>query len=440
MRRRRVVILGAAGRDFHDFNVRYRDDAATEVVAFTAAQIPNIEGRRYPPALAGPLYPEGIPVHAEDDLPDLVRRLAVDEVVLAYSDLSHEDVMHKASLVLSCGATFTLLGAKETMIRATKPVVSVTAVRTGAGKSPTSRFISRRLRDKGFRVAVVRHPMPYGDLERQAAQRFATLADMDEAQCTIEEREEYEPHVRDGAVVFAGVDYARVLEAAAREADVILWDGGNNDFPFVVPDLDVVVADPHRAGHETRYHPGETNFLRAGVLVVSKVDTANEDAVKAVERRAHELNPRAAVVHAGLKLVIPDRRSLKGRRALVVEDGPTVTHGGMRFGAGTLAARELGAEIVDAASWAVGSIADTYLRYPHLRSILPAMGYGREQIEELEATINASECDLVIDGTPADLARLLRITKPVLAVEYEYDDRDGALGRIVDEFAKGARG
>jgi predicted GTPase len=434
MERKRVVIMGAAGRDFHNFNLMYRGRAEYEVVAFTAAQIPNISGRVYPPSLAGPGYPNGVPIVPEAEMPELVRREKVDDVVLSYSDLPHTEVMHKASIALAAGANFILPGPRATMLRSTKPVVSVCAVRTGAGKSPLTRFVSRFLRARRTRVAIVRHPMPYGDLVAQAVQRFATMADLDAAHCTIEEREEYEPHLREGAVVFAGVDYEPILRAAEKEADVILWDGGNNDLPFFRPDLHLVVADPFRAGHELSYHPGEANFRMADVIVVSKSDTARPEDVQTVEANAARVNPRAEVVRAALRLSANDPERLRGRRALVIEDGPTVTHGGLGYGAGLILARSHGAIIVNARLSAVGSIEQVYRDFPHLHDILPAMGYGAEQLHELEETIERSDADFVVDGSPVDLGRIIRVRRPIINVQYDYEDVGGRMARVLERF------
>ena len=429
-----MVIMGAAGRDFHNFNVLYRGKSAYEVVAFTAAQIPNIAERAYPPSLAGPGYPNGIPIVPERDLPDLVRREGIDLVVLSYSDLPHLEVMHKASIALAAGASFVLPGPRETELRSSKPVVSVCAVRTGAGKSPLTRYASRYLRAHGRRVAIVRHPMPYGDLGAQAVQRFATLADLDRANCTIEEREEYEPHLREGAVVFAGVDYEPILRAAEREADIVLWDGGNNDLPFYAPDLHIVVADPHRAGHELSYHPGEANFRKADVIVVSKTDSAPAEGVREVEESAARANPKALLLKAGLSLSVADPERLRGRRVLVVEDGPTLTHGGMAFGAAMLVAEAHGAVVVDAQQSAVGSLAGVYREYPHLRRILPAMGYGAAQVRDLEETIGRSAAELVLDGSPVDLSRLVHVPQPIVSVGYNFDDLGGGVAAVLDRF------
>jgi predicted GTPase len=415
--------MGAAGRDFHNFNVFFRDNADYDVVAFTATQIPNIEGRRYPPQLAGSSYPGGIPIHPEADLVQLVKDQAIDLAVFAYSDVPHEYVMHKASLVIAAGADFQLMGVGRTQLKSTKPVVSVCAVRTGAGKSQTTRRVSKILRDMGFKVAAIRHPMPYGDLVAQAVQRFADYADLDKHNCTIEEREEYEPHIDNGIVVYAGVDYERILRQAEDEVDIILWDGGNNDLPFYTPDLHIVVADPHRPGHELSYHPGEANARAADVLVINKVDTASAEDVMAVRQNLHQLNTTATVIEAASPLFVDDPLAIRGKRALVIEDGPTLTHGEMAYGAGWVAARRFGAaEIVDPRPYAVGSILQTYQNYPTTGDILPAMGYGDEMVAELEQTINDADADLVIIGTPIDLAGLLKINKPSQRVRYELQE------------------
>jgi predicted GTPase len=423
MRNMRVLILGAAGRDFHNFNVAYRDDPQFEVVGFTAAQIPNIEGRRYPAALAGDRYPQGIPVFPEQHLAELVRRLSVDEVVFAYSDVSHEDVMHLGSIALAAGADFRLLGPDRTMLEARVPVISVCAVRTGAGKSQTTRRLRRILSARGKRVVVVRHPMPYGDLVRQRVQRFATFEDLDRAECTIEEREEYEPHLAEGVTVYAGVDYAEVLRQAQEEADLIIWDGGNNDLPFFRPSLEIVVADPHRAGHETRFHPGEANVRRAHVVVINKVSSAGGEATEQVRENIRRLNPSATLVDAASPFFVDEPALVRGKRALAVEDGPTVTHGQMPFGAAVLAARRFGAsEIIDPRPAAVGSLTQTFARYPHLTNALPAMGYGEEQIRDLKATIDRSGAEVVVFATPVDLRRLLALERPAVRVRYELQE------------------
>jgi predicted GTPase len=421
---RRVVIAGAAGRDFHNFNVVFRDREDVAVVAFTATQIPDIDGRVYPPELAGPRYPDGVPIRAEAELPDLIRAERVDEVVFAYSDVSHEHVMHVGSVVLAAGADYRLLSPRATELRSSKPVVAVCAVRTGSGKSQTTRHVARVLRESGHRVAVLRHPMPYGDLTKQAVQRFERYEDLDAAECTIEEREEYEPHLAEGNLVFAGIDYAAILARAEEEADAILWDGGNNDTPFVSPDLHVVVCDPHRAGHERRYHPGETNLRMADVCVVNKVDSAPPAGVEAVVASIHELNPRAEIVHANSPFAIdgePDE--IRGKRVLAIEDGPTLTHGDMAYGAAVLAAHANGAaSLVDPRPFAVGSIAETFRKYPHVMDVLPAMGYGRRQMDELRETIARSDADLVLIGTPIDLRRIVDLDKPALRVTYRLEE------------------
>jgi predicted GTPase len=428
----RAAILGAAGRDFHNFNTFFRDNPDYDVVAFTAAQIPGIAGRRYPAALAGGLYPAGIPIFDEKNLASLIKELKIAQCVFSYSDVSHEQVMHVASLCIIAGADFVLLSADRTMLKASVPVVAVTAVRTGAGKSQTTRYLSKILKESGRRIVAIRHPMPYGDLEAQACQRFATDADMDRENCTIEEREEYEPLVDSGFVVYAGVDYAKILDRAQREADIILWDGGNNDLPFYVPDLHICVADPHRAGHESSYHPGEANFRRADVILINKCDTADERGIREIEESAARLNPGARVIRAESPVTNERPDLVRGRRVLVVEDGPTLTHGGMTYGAGFVAAsRDGAAEIVDPRPYAVGSIRGTYQRYPNAASILPAMGYGAEQIRELEETINRTPCDVVVVGTPIDLTRVLRIGKPLVRVRYEL--REIVPGRLAAE-------
>lgn len=422
---RRVLIMGAAGRDFHNFNVVYRDHPDALVVAFTATQIPYIEKRRYPPELAGPRYPEGIPIHPEEQAARLISELDVDEVVFAYSDVSHEHVMHAASMVLATGASFTLLGPDATMLEAEKPVVAVCAVRTGSGKSQTTRSVVRALTEQGRKPGVVRHPMPYGDLVAQRAQRFATMDDLDAAGVTVEEREEFEPHLAAGTVVYAGVDYAEVLRAVQGEADVIVWDGGNNDVPFFRPTVHIVVADPHRPGHETTYHPGETNLRMADVVVINKVDTADPESVDAVERATREANTGAVVVRANSPVTVDDPAAVAGKRVLVIEDGPTLSHGEMTYGAGVVAARQHGAaEIVDPREWAVGSLREVYDRYP-VGPVLPAMGYSPEQISELERTVAAVPCDLVLVATPVDLDRVAKLEKPAVRVRYELEEAEG---------------
>lgn len=422
--RRRIAILGAAGRDFHNFNVVYRDDPASEVVAFTAAQIPGIAGRRYPAALAGPLYPDGIPILDEAGFPALVRDRGVDEVVFAYSDMPHAHVMHRASAALAAGADFTLLGPRRTMLRADVPVIAVCAVRTGCGKSQTTRYLSRLLRARGMRVGVVRHPMPYGDLAAQAVQRFASAQDLDAADCTIEEREEYEPHLAIGNTVYAGVDYARVIARAAAENDVLLWDGGNNDFPFVRPGLLVVLADALRPGHEALFHPGEAVLRMADVVVVAKANAAPGEDVARVAAAARALNPRAAVLRGASAVRLDDAGRIRGRRVLVVEDGPTLTHGGMATGAGFAAAEAAGAAIVDPRASAAPAMAAVFAAWPHLGPVLPAMGYDAAQRAALADSIAQSEAEFVVSATPADLAPLLGAAKPVLRVRYEFEEMD----------------
>ena len=422
---RRIVVLGAAGRDFHNFNVVYRDDPACEVVAFTATQIPGIAGRRYPAGLAGARYPQGIPIEREEDLESILAERHVDEVVFAYSDVTHEHVMHLASRALAGGADFTLLGPRRTMLPSPRPVVAVCAVRTGSGKSAVSRRVVRILRARGRRVAVVRHPMPYGDLLASRVQRFATHADLDRAQVTIEEREEYEPHLEMGSVVWAGVDYAEILAGAAAEADVIVWDGGNNDLPFFVPTIHLCLVDPHRPGHESRYHPGEANLRMAQVAIIVKEDTASHEAVERARAAVRALNPRARIVDARLPIRMDDPAAVSGRRVLAVEDGPTLTHGGMSLGAAALAARQLGATLVDPRSWAAGSLETVFATYPALGPVLPAMGYDLAQRADLERTINAVPCDVVLLGTPMDLRRGLDIRHPVVRVRYEMEEAGG---------------
>jgi len=424
-RPQRILIAGAAGRDFHDFNTVFRDDPGYHVVAFTATQIPNIDDRRYPAVLAGPLYPEGIPIHPESDLEKLIRAEEIDDVVFAYSDVSHETVMHLASRALAAGAGFRLTNPRRTMLKSTRPIVSVGAVRTGSGKSQTSRRILDILqKELGYRhVVAVRHPMPYGNLAEQAVQRFASHADMDHHRCTIEEREEYEPYVERGAVIFAGVDYEAILRRAEEEAEIIIWDGGNNDLPFFRSDYHVVVVDPHRPGHELRYHPGEANVRMADAIVVNKIDTADAAGADTVLRNVRALNPRAAVVRGASPLFVDDPLAIQGKRVLVIEDGPTLTHGEMTYGAGVVAARQFGAaEIVDPRPYAVRSIAATYQKYPNTGAVLPAMGYGPEQIADLEETINRTPVDLVLVATPIDLARLVDIDKPSQRVRYELQE------------------
>ena len=423
MKKERVLIMGAAGRDFHNFNTYFRNNPAYEVVAFTATQIPNIEGRIYPPELAGDQYPDGIPIYPESELARLISEHQIDQVVFAYSDISHEYVMHKASQVLAAGADFRLMGIKNTLLTSKAPVISVCAARTGSGKSQTTRRVCDILREMGMKLVVVRHPMPYGNLVKQACQRFATYEDLDYYECTIEEREEYEPHLDRGVVVYAGVDYERILREAEKEANVIVWDGGNNDLPFFKPDIHIVVVDPHRAGHELRYHPGEANLRMADVVVINKIDTADLANVATVRENVRAINPSATIVEAASPIFVENPNEIQGKRVLVVEDGPTLTHGEMAYGAGVVAARRFGAaEIVDPRPYAVGSIIETYEKYPTTGPVLPAMGYSRKQTEELGLTIHATPCDLVIVATPIDLRRVVQITQPTQRVRYELQE------------------
>jgi predicted GTPase len=419
--RRRLLIMGAAGRDFHNFNVTYRSDPQVEVVAFTATQIPFINDRTYPASLAGERYPEGIPIHDESMLTQLIKEQQIDDVVFSYSDISHANVMHKASQVLADGANFVLLGGRSTMLTSTVPVVAVCAVRTGAGKSQTTRAIADTLKEAGKRVVAVRHPMPYGNLEAQRVQRYATLADLDRYDTTIEEREEYEPHITSGTIIYAGVDYGQILEQAQAECDVLLWDGGNNDLPFYKPDIHIVVADPLRAGHETSYYPGEVNLRMADVIVINKMDSASTEQVNALMETIHQTNPGAMVITADSRVTVDDPDAIKGKRVLVVEDGPTLTHGEMKFGAGVVAARAHGAtEIVDPRPWATGTIAETFLKYD-VGPVLPAMGYSEGQLAEMEKIIDAADADIVVIGTPIDLRAVIEIRKPAIRVRYDLE-------------------
>lgn len=416
----KVIIMGAAGRDFHNFNVHYRNNDTYEVVAFTATQIPGIECRNYPTELAGPNYPKGIPILSESELPKLIKENDIDEVVFAYSDVPHDYVMHKASIVLSNNPDFRLMGPKTTMIRSKLPVVSVCAVRTGSGKSQTSRLVAKILKSHGLRVAAIRHPMPYGDLRKQIWERFATYEDLDRYECTIEEREEYEPHIDNGIIVYAGVDYEKILREAEKESDVIVWDGGNNDTSFYWPDLNIVVADPHRAGHEFLYHPGETNIRMADVVIINKIDTADPQKVNIVRENIKIANPKATILDAASPVCAENPELIRGKRVLVIEDGPTLTHGGMAYGAGTIMAKNSGAkEIVDPRPYAVGSIKEAYKKYSHLSDLLPALGYGGKQIEELKETIDRVPCDVIVIGTPIDLRRVITINKPTVRVYYD---------------------
>lgn len=438
MARIRTVIMGAAGRDFHDFLVRYRDDAATEIVAITATQIPGIDGRTFPPELAGPLYPEGIPIVHERELSALIKEQGVEQVVFAYSDIAHVDLMHKASQVIADGADFTLLGADSTMLPSAKPVISVCAVRTGVGKSGISKRVVSALKKRGLRAVDVRHPMPYRDLLKMRVERYASIEDLDDYGVTIEEREEYEHLVIEGIVVYAGVDYEAILREAEKEADVIIWDGGNNDLPFFKSDLEIVALDPHRPGHERLYYPGESNFLRADVLVINKVNTADPAAVAGLRDVSARLNHNAILVETASTITLDDPSAVRGKRALVIEDGPTVTHGGMPYGAGAIAAREAGAAaLVDPRPSAVGSIASTLEAYPHLTEVLPAMGYSAQQLKDLEATVAAADCDIVIVATPIDLSRLIDIPHPTVRATYAVTDvSEPTLDDIVDAFCQ----
>ena len=419
----KVIIMGAAGRDFHNFNIYFRDNTRYKVIGFTAAQIPDIEGRLYPPELSGDLYPEGIPIYSEEQLTDLIQEHKADLVAFSYSDIPHVEVMHKASVAMAGGADFMLIGATYTMLRSEKPVVAVCAVRTGCGKSQTTRHVCDVIRGMGKKVVAIRHPMPYGDLTKQIVQRFSSYDDFEKNNCTIEEREEYEPLVAQGTVVYAGVDYEKILREAEKEADVIVWDGGNNDTPFYFPDVHIVIFDPHRAGHETLYYPGETNMLMADIAVINKVDSAETDQVNLVRKNIEKHAPNADIVLAESAVLVDDAGQIRGKRVLVVEDGPTLTHGGMPFGAGTIAAkRNEAASMVDPRPYITGTIKETFETYPNIGAVLPAMGYGKQQMQDLETTINNADCDLVLFSTPIDLPKLLSINKPTLRVRYEYRD------------------
>lgn len=443
MAARKIVILGAGGRDFHNFNVCYRERADVRVVAFTATQIPNIENRTYPAVLAGAHYPQGIPIRPESDLPAIVKEEGPLEVVFAYSDVSHEYVMHRASWAMSLGCDFTLLGPASTALASKVPVVAIAAVRTGSGKSQTTRRVAEYFKERGIKTVVIRHPMPYGDLARQGVQRFASYDDLAKAECTIEEREEYEPHLDRGSIVFAGVDYGGILKEAEKEAQVILWDGGNNDFSFYKPDLLFVVVDPHRPGHELRYHPGETNLRMADVVVINKETSADYAGIRTVEESIQAVNPRARVVHGASPITVDKPELIRGKRVLVIEDGPTLTHGEMKYGAGVVAARQYGAaELVDPRPWVTGEMAETFQKYPGIGQLLPAMGYSPQQIRDMETTINASDCDTVVVATPIDLGRLLTIKKPFVKVGYELEEvGHPKLKEILDGFcaAKGLK-
>jgi predicted GTPase len=438
MPRTRILIMGAAGRDFHNFNTVYRGNRKFEVVAFTATQIPNIAGRKYPAKLAGSLYPKGIPIYPETELARLIEKLRVDEVVFSYSDVSYSYIMRRAALVMACGADFKVLGARETMLESKVPIVAVVAVRTGAGKSQTSRKVCSHLRSKGLRVVAVRHPMPYGDLVKQKVQRYASIEDLHKYRCTVEEMEEYEPHIVTGTIIYAGVDYEAILRQAEKEADVIVWDGGNNDMSFYKPDLTITVVDPHRPGHEISYFPGETNLRLADVVVVNKVDSAPRENIDRVLASVAEVNPGAQVVQAASPIMVEDPEIIRGKRVLVIEDGPTLTHGEMKYGAGTIAARLYGAsEVIDPRPYAVGTIGETYAKYPAIGVLLPAMGYGDGQIKDLEATINQVPCDAVIIGTPIDLRRIISINKPSVRVQYSLAETTKPdLADVLDGFLK----
>ncbi len=422
-KRRKILIMGAAGRDFHNFNTYYRTNESYEVVAFTATQIPDIVDRKYPAELSGELYPNGIPIYDESELVETIKKYDVDEVIFSYSDVTHEYVMHKASLVNACGAAFSLLGTKGTMIKSTKPLISVCAVRTGSGKSQTSRKIVQLLHNAGKKIVAIRHPMPYGNLVKQAVQRFAKYSDLDKHETTIEEREEYEPYIDKGLVIYSGVDYEAILREAEKEADVILWDGGNNDFSFYQPDLQIVIADPHRVGHETSYHPGETTLNLADVVVVNKITTTDYKNVMELEENIRKANPNAVIIEAASPIFVDNPELVKGKRVLVIEDGPTLTHGEMKYGAGVVAARRFGAkELVDPRPYLVGSMKETFDKYPEIGPLLPAMGYFEQQLKDLEETINNTDCDVVISATPIDITRLVKVNKPIVRVKYELEE------------------
>ncbi len=415
--------MGAAGRDFHNFNVYFRENAAYEVMAFTATQIPDIEGRQYPPELSGKLYPAGIPVYGEEELEKLIKKYDIDQVIFAYSDVAYTEIMSKSSRVLAAGADFRLMGTKSTMLKSSKPVVAVTAVRTGVGKSQATRKVCEIFKQAGKKVLAIRHPMPYGDLAKQACQRFAEFSDLDHHQCTIEEREEYEPHIGRDVIVYAGVDYAAILKEAEKEADVIIWDGGNNDISFIEADKYIVLVDPHRPGHEQLYHPGEANLRLADIAIINKIDSADGDSIQAVRDNIARINPKAVVVDAASPIAVEEGERLRGKKVLVIEDGPTLTHGEMAFGAGVVAAKKFGAaQLVDARPFAVGSIKDTFNKYPHIGSLLPAMGYGDKQVRELEQTINSSDADIVLVATPIDVRRIMKIDKPAIRLSYELQE------------------
>lgn len=441
MARLKIVIMGAAGRDFHNFNTYYRGNPDYEVVAFTATQIPNIDGRRYPPELAGEGYPNGIPIVAEEEMERVVRENGVDQVVFAYSDVTNQHVMDAASKALAAGADFVLMGNKHIVLESSVPVVSIGAVRTGSGKSPTTRKVCTLLKKRGLRVVAVRHPMPYGDLVKQTVQRYGSHEDLELHKTTIEEREEYEPLIDRGIIVYAGVDYEKILRQAEKEADVVVWDGGNNDFPFYRSDLHIVIADPHRPGHELLYHPGETNVRMADVIIISKVQTADRANIDSVKANVKALNPSATVIEANSPITLAEPERLSGKKVLVVEDGPTVTHGGMAYGAGMIAAENAGATVIDPRPYAVGSIAETFKKYPHLTKVLPAMGYSDEQIASLQETIERSDCDVVVTGTPIDIKRLVKVSKPIIRAGYEMEEiGEPSLETILDKWWAGMKG
>jgi len=437
--RKKVIIMGAAGRDFHNFNTYFRDNEDYNVVAFTATQIPGIYGRKYPPELSGKLYPEGIPIYPEEDITKLIRENEIEEVVFAYSDIPNSYVMEKSALVNAAGADFILMGTNKTMLKSKKPVIAVCAVRTGCGKSQVSRKLFEILREKGHRVACIRHPMPYDkDLTIQIIQRFAEYNDLDKYNCTIEEREEYEPYIDMGGTIFSGVDYVKILREAEKEADIIIWDGGNNDFPFIRPDLWITITDPHRAGHELSYYPGELNARTADIIIINKVNTAKKEDIETVRNNIKKINSDAQVIEGISTIIAENKEIINGKKVLVIEDGPTVTHGGMRYGAGKIAAEMWGAkEIIDPRRFAVGSIVDSFNKYTHLSNVLPALGYGNKQIEELEQTINSSDCDIVVSGTPIDITRVLKTDKPIVRVRYGVgEETSKELEKIVDSFIR----
>ena len=433
---KKIIIMGAAGRDFHNFNVCLRDNPDYEVVAFTAAQIPYITGRCYPANLAGKLYPKGIPIYPEEDLADLIKKEKIDEVIFAYSDVPYPDLMRKAALVLACGANFKLLSPAVTMIKSKRPVIAICAVRTGCGKSPTTRYIADILTKMNKKIVIIRHPMPYGDLEKQAAQRFASIKDLDKHQCTIEEREDYEPHLEKGFVLYAGVDYRKILEAAEKEAEIILWDGGNNDFSFYKPDLTITLTDPFRPGHELAYYPGEICLRMADVALINKVNTAKKEDVEQVRQNIKNTVPKAKIILTDSKVTVENPMLIKNKKALVIEDGPTVTHGGVKLGAGLIAAKQYKAKIISPKPYLVGSLKEVFAKYSHLDNILPAMGYRPRQIRELEETINKSPAEIIISATPTDLTRIIKVNKPVIKVQYELEEKTGNLEKIIKDFVK----